>query len=321
VKLQGKTVLVTGCAGFIGSHLTDALLREENEVIGLDNLSAGKMDFLKDASRSDKFRFVQKDTLKDDLNDVMDGVDVVFHMAANPDVRQGPKNTRTHLDQNIIATFNVLEAMRESGAKGICFPSTSTVYGEADIIPTPENYGPLLPISIYGASKLSCEALIASYAHTFEMEGVIYRFANVVGPRSTHNVLHDFIRKLREDPTRLEILGAEPGTNKSYVHVSDCISAMLVSAKAAASPVDVFNIGSEDRLNVLGIADIVVQEMGLHDVRYDWTGGVRGGVGWIGDVKAMLLSVDKLKGTGWKPSMGSANSIRRAVREILSAGH
>lgn len=319
MKLEGRTVMVTGCAGFIGSHLTDALLRGGNKVVGVDNLSAGKREFMQEATASNNFTFKQHDLFLDDINDVMKGVDVVFHMAANPDVRQGPKNTRTHFDQNITVTFKMLEAMRDNGAKGICFPSTSTVYGEADIIPTPENFGPLLPISIYGASKLSCEALIASYAHTFDMEAVIYRFANVVGSRSTHNVLHDFIRKLREDPTRLEILGADPGTNKSYVHVSDCISAMVRSAQAAASPVDVFNIGSEDRLNVRGIADIVVQEMGLKNVRYDWTGGVRGGRGWVGDVKEMLLGVEKLKSIGWKPSMGSADSIRRAVKEILAS--
>jgi UDP-glucose 4-epimerase len=321
LRLRGETVLVTGCAGFIGSHLTDALLNEGNRVIGVDNLSAGKMEFLTDAMHHDRFRFIKHDLFLEDVDQVMADVDVVFHLAANPDVRQGPKNTRTHFEQNITVTFKVLEAMKEAGVKGICFPSTSTIYGEADVIPTPEDYGPLLPISIYGASKLSCEALIASYAHTFDMDAVIYRFANVVGSRSTHNVLHDFVRKLREDPTHLEILGADPGTNKSYIHVSECISAMLASARAAARPVDVFNIGSTDRLNVKGIADIVVEEMGLHHVRYDWTGGVRGGAGWVGDVKQMLLGVDKLKGIGWEPDLDSTSSIRRAVKEILASGH
>ncbi|OPY33235.1 MAG: UDP-galactose-4-epimerase [Methanomassiliicoccales archaeon PtaU1.Bin124] len=321
MKLRNETVMVTGCAGFIGSHLTDGLLREGNEVIGVDDLSAGKMEFLKDALSHDDFRFVRLDLLREELADVMDGVDVVFHMAANPDVRQGPKNTRTHFDQNITVTFNVLEAMREKGVKGICFPSTSTVYGEAAVIPTPENYGPLMPISIYGGTKLSCEAMISSYAHTFEMEAILYRFANVVGSRSTHNVLHDFVRKLRQDPTKLEILGADPGTNKSYIHISECISAMLAAARAGARPVEAYNIGSYDRLNVRGIADIVVAEMGLKNVRYDWTGGVRGGVGWVGDVRDMLLGLDKLKSIGWEPKLNSAASMQRAVREILASGH
>jgi UDP-glucose 4-epimerase len=317
MKVVGKRILVTGCAGFIGSHMTDSLLGKGCEVVGVDDLSAGKMDFLDEATTKKGFKFVRSDLLNDDLEPLMDGVDVVFHFAANPDVRQGPKNTRTHFDQNITVTFRLLEAMKEKGTKSICFPSTSTVYGETAVIPTPENYGPLLPISIYGASKLSCEALISSYAHTFGMNGVIYRFANVVGSRSTHNVLHDFIRKLREDPTRLEILGAEPGTNKSYVHVSECIDAMLIGAERTTEQVGVYNIGSKDRLNVKGIADTVVEEMGLENVRYEWTGGVMGGRGWIGDVKDMLLSIDALEAKGWSPKMGSAQSIRRAVREIL----
>ncbi|MFA5312838.1 MAG: NAD-dependent epimerase/dehydratase family protein [Methanomassiliicoccales archaeon] len=317
MKIAGKRILVTGCAGFIGSHMTDALLEKGCEVVGADDLSAGKMDFLEAARSKKGFKFVRCDLLNDVLEPLMDGIDLVFHFAANPDVRQGPKNTRTHFDQNITVTFRLLEAMKGTGAKSICFPSTSTVYGETAVIPTPEDYGPLLPISIYGASKLSCEALISSYVHTFDMNGVIYRFANVVGSRSTHNVLHDFMRKLREDPTKLEILGAEPGTNKSYVHVSECVDAMLIGAEGTEGQIGVYNIGSKDRLNVKGIADIVVEEMGLGNVRYDWTGGVRGGGGWIGDVREMLLAIDALESKGWTPMMGSAESIRRAVREIL----
>ncbi|QLH74469.1 MAG: NAD-dependent epimerase/dehydratase family protein [Methanomassiliicoccales archaeon] len=317
MKVAGRKVMVTGCAGFIGSHLTDRLLSLGCDVVGIDNLSAGRMEFLSNAFQDDRFELVNADLLGNGLEDHMEGVEVVFHFAANPDVRQGPNNTRTHIDQNILATYRVLEVMRANGVKGICFPSTSTVYGEPTVIPTPEDYGPLLPISIYGASKLACEALISSYAHTFDMEGVIYRFANVVGPRSTHNVLHDFIRKLREDPSRLEILGAEPGTNKSYVHVSDCVEGMVIGAERASEQVAVYNIGSKDRLNVKGIADIVVEEMGLRDVRYEWTGGVKGGRGWVGDVKEMLLAIDALEAKGWSPKMGSEGSIRRAVREIL----
>jgi UDP-glucose 4-epimerase len=198
------------------------------------------------------------------------------------------------------------------------FPSTSTVYGETEVIPTPEDYGPLVPISIYGASKLACEALISSYCHSFDQNAVIYRFANVVGTRSTHNVLHDFIRKLREDPTRLEILGAEPGTIKSYVHVKDCVSGMVVGAEQAREQVEIYNIGSRDWMTVKDIADIVVEEMGLPDVEYHWTGGVKGGRGWVGDVKKMLLAVDRLESRGWSPKLGSREAIRRAVQEILA---
>jgi UDP-glucose 4-epimerase len=261
------------------------------------------------------------DLLKKDIAPAMNGCDVVFHFAANPDVRQGPNNTRTHFDQNIEVTFRVLETMKDLKVKNIAFPSTSTVYGEAAQIPTREDYGPLVPISIYGASKLACEALIASYAYTFDMEAVLYRFANVVGSRSTHNVIHDFIHKLEKDRTRLEILGAEPGTNKSYVHVSDCVEGMLIGAEKATSRVEIYNIGSEDTLDVKGIADRVVDGMHLDNVRYDWTGGVQGGRGWIGDVKLMRLDVEHLKSKGWSPSMDSAQAIQKAVHEILASRH
>lgn len=319
MKLEGRKILVTGCAGFIASHLAEELMVRGNEVVGLDNLSAGKREFMAGMADDPNFTFVEGDLLTMDLNEVLDGVEVVCHLAANPDVRLGAKNTRIHFDQNIAVTYRLLEAGKDRGVKDILFPSTSTVYGETEVIPTPEDYGPLVPISIYGASKLACEALISSYCHTFDQSAVIYRFANVVGTRSTHNVLHDFIRKLREQPSYLEILGAEPGTNKSYVHVSDCVEAMVVGAEKAKGQVDIYNIGSRDRMNVLGIADIVVEEMGLQDVKYHWTGGVKGGRGWVGDVKEMLLSVDKLASVGWSPKLNSEQAMRRAVKEIL--GH
>ena len=321
MKLSGRKVFVTGCAGFIGSHMVDELLSHDNDVVGVDNLSAGKMAFLSEAQRTKRFKFVPLDLFKQDIAPAMSGCDAVFHFAANPDVRQGPSNTHTHFDQNIEVTFRVLEAMKDLKVKNIAFPSTSTVYGEATQIPTREDYGPLVPISIYGASKLACEALIASYAYTFDMEAVLYRFANVVGSRSTHNVIHDFIHKLETDNTKLEILGAEPGTNKSYVHVSDCVKGMLLGAETSQAKVEIYNIGSEDTLDVKGIADSVVHGLGLENVRYDWTGGVQGGRGWIGDVKLMRLDVEHLKSRGWSPKYNSAQAIQKAVQEILAAKH
>jgi UDP-glucose 4-epimerase len=321
MRLSGRRVFVTGCAGFIGSHMVDALLRNDNDVVGVDNLSAGRVNFLTEAQRSGRFRFIPLDLLNGDIVPAMDGCDAVLHFAANPDVRQGPSNTRTHFDQNIEVTFRVLEAMKDLKVKNIAFPSTSTIYGEATQIPTREDYGPLIPISIYGASKLACEAMISSYAYTFDMEAVIYRFANVVGSRSTHNVIHDFIHKLEKDPARLEILGAEPGTNKSYVHVSDCVEGMLTGAERATSKVEFYNIGSEDTLDVRGIADSVVNGMSLENVRYDWTGGVQGGRGWIGDVKLMRLDVEHLKSKGWSPMFNSGQAIQRAVQEVLASKH
>lgn len=317
MKIRGSNIVVTGCAGFIGSHLTDALLGMGNHVVGVDNLSAGRREFMEDAEGYQDFRFVQADLLKDDLGPVFKGADAVIHMAANPDVRSGAKDTLSHYRQNIEVTYRVLEAMKEAGVKDMMFPSTSTVYGEPTVIPTPEEYGPLVPISVYGATKLACEALICSYAHSFDMNGVIFRFANVVGTRSTHNVLHDFTNKLRADPKRLEILGSEPGTTKSYVHVEDCVRGMIIGAEYARNRVEMFNLGSNDRMSVKDIADTVSEVMGLRGVRYEWTGGVQGGRGWIGDVKNMLLSSDKLRSYGWEPTMNSSQAIKKAVREIV----
>ncbi len=313
----GRDVLVTGAAGFIGSHLVDSLLARRVNVIGLDNLSSGKEEFLKEALLNDRFQFHRLDLTEDDLSDILKGVDAVFHLAANPDVRSGALDTRSHFDQNILATYRLLEACREAKTPRFIFASTSTVYGEVDIMPTPEDYGPLLPISMYGASKLACEALVSAYSHQYGMRSVMFRFANVVGPRSTHNVLHDFVHKLRQDPKRLEILGAEPGTSKSYIHVSDTVNGILVGAEKASDMVEVFNIGSRDWTFVKDIADIVVGKMGLQGTEFRWTGGVNGG-GWVGDVRKMLLSTKKLEKLGWAPDLTSSEAVELATMDILS---
>lgn len=318
MQLENKRVLVTGCAGFIGSHLVDELLDRGNQVLGIDNMSAGKEEFLEDALTHRRFSLVELDLLEDELEEWFRDVEVVCHFAANPDVRVGASDTRVHFDQNIEVTYRVLDASRREGVEALLFPSTSTVYGEPDEIPTPEDYGPLTPISIYGASKLACEGLVSSFCHTFDFDSVIYRFANVVGPRSTHNVIHDFVRKLKEDPHNLEILGAAPGTCKSYVHVKDCIRAMIAAAEGSTERVDVFNIGSIDKTYVKEIADIVVDEMGLDEVYYRWTGGVDGGRGWKGDVKVMLLSTEKLRRLGWGPELSSSEAVRKAARAVLN---
>ncbi|MBM4237108.1 MAG: NAD-dependent epimerase/dehydratase family protein [Euryarchaeota archaeon] len=308
---------MTGCAGFIGSHLTERLLRQGNSVVGIDDLSAGRREFLRFLEKYGSFEFVEGDILKLDLGRIMAKANVVCHFAANPDVRVGASDTKVHFEQNILATYLVLEGVRESGTGHLLFPSTSTVYGEPTAIPTPETYGPLIPISMYGASKLACEALVAAYCSNYDLSAVIYRFANVVGARSTHNVLHDFVRKLRKNPRELEILGAAPGTRKSYVHIADCVDAMIVGAERAKEQVEILNIGSRDRITVKEIADIVVESMGLKDVDYRWTGGVKGGRGWVGDVKEMLLSTDRIEGLGWRPRHGSAEAVRKAVEDII----
>jgi len=315
LKLKDRSILVTGGAGFIGSHLVEGLLAE-NHVTVLDNFSSGKREFLALHQDNPNFRLIEADLLLPEaLEEALTGVDMVFHLAANPDVKLGAQNTRVHLEQNVLATYNLLEAMRRCGVKKIAFTSTSTVYGEATKIPTPEDYGPLLPISLYGASKLACEAQISSYCHTFEMQSWIYRFANIVGERGTHGVLVDFIRKLRENPVELEILGSGK-QKKSYLEVKDCVRAMLHCVEHSNGQINVFNIGSEDSVDVTEIANIVSRQMGLTDVRYRYTGGMDGR-GWKGDVKVMQLSIEKIKKLGWTPRGGCAHAILAAVKALL----
>ncbi|MFA4957261.1 MAG: NAD-dependent epimerase/dehydratase family protein [Candidatus Methanoperedens sp.] len=307
-------IIVTGGAGFIGSHLVDKLIAGGNEVTVIDNLSSGKMEFIEHHDQDPKFKLIKLDMLElEKLKHAIKGADMVYHLAANPDVRLGEQNTRVHLEQNIIATYNLLEAMRMNKQQKIVFTSTSTVYGEATIIPTPENYGPLIPISLYGASKLACEALITSYCHTFEMRSWIFRFANIVGERGTHGIIVDFINKLKKNPKALEILG-DGQQRKSYIHVSDCIDGILFAVNNSDEMANIFNIGSTDTINSTEIGELIVKEMGLHDVKFTYTGGNRG---WKGDVPKMLLSIEKLQKLGWNPSHNSKSSVIAATRSTL----
>ena len=304
--------LVTGGAGFIGSHLIDALLKKDYDVACIDNFSSGKMEFIE--HNLDKIELIKGDLLnRDDIKKALKNVDIVFHLAANPDVRLGVENTKIHFEQNILATYNLLEEMRLAGVKKIVFTSSSTVYGEAEKIPTPEDYGPLIPISLYGASKLAAEALITAYCHTFDMEAKIYRFANVVGPRSTHGVIYDFIHKLLRDKTKLEILG-DGSQKKSYLYIDDCIDAMFFGLQSSKQ-VDMFNIGSEDWVNVKRIAEIVSEEMKLQP-EFIFTGGIDGR-GWKGDVKIMKLDITKLKNMGWKPRYNSEEAVRMTAKWMI----
>ena len=305
--------LVTGGAGFIGSHLIDELLKQGYEVSCLDNFSSGKKEFIE--KKLDEIALIKGDLLKkEDIKNAIDNCDIVFHLAANPDVRSGIENTKTHFDNNIIATYNLLEIMRKKDVRKIVFTSSSTVYGEARIMPTPENYAPLIPISIYGASKLASEALIAAYCNTFDMKSVIYRFANVVGPRSTHGVIYDFIRKLRANQDELEILG-DGKQKKSYLYINDCINATLFGLNNARERMEIYNIGSEDWTDVKKIADIISNNMSLTP-SYKFTGGI-GGRGWKGDVKLMRLDISKLKGNGWTPQFNSNNAIEMTALWLI----
>ncbi len=312
-------VLVTGGAGFIGSHLVDRLMEDGHEVRVLDDLSAGSLENLKGWIDHERFEFMHGDLRRRDICEkAVKGVDAVFHLAANPEVRIGTQSPELLYETNVLITYNLLEAMRKEDVKALAFTSSSTVYGEAKTIPTPEDYGPLEPISVYGGAKLAAEALISGYAHTFDVKAVVFRLANIIGKRSNHGVIYDFINKLKKNPNRLEILG--DGTQrKSYLHVSDTVAAMLYLFKEFLKEekiYDAYNIGSEDWITVTEIAEIVSREMGLNPEFY-FTGGVNGGRGWKGDVKIMLLSIEKAKAKGWKPKMNSYQAVEKTVRELL----
>jgi len=320
MRFKPSRILVTGGAGFIGSHLVDRLMMGGQNVTVFDNLSNGSLKNLDRWLENEHFRFIKGDLEKPgDVGEAVKGIELVFHLAANPEVRVGETDPSIHFQENLAATFNLLEAMRKnSSAKIFVFFSTSTVYGEAAILPTPEDYGPSIPISTYGASKLGCEALASSYAHTFGLRTLILRVANVVGPRSNHGVIIDFINKLETDPKRLEVLG--DGTQKkSYLYIEDFIDATLHVTRRFLDDekkADVYNVGSVDQVEVKKIAEVVAEEMGLQDVNFVFTGGIDGGRGWLGDVKIMLLSIDKLMKIGWKPKYKSEQAVRLAVNTI-----
>lgn len=308
--------LVTGGAGFIGSHLLDRLTSLNHQVIVLDNLSSGLRESIPPSLQNENVQFVLGDcTNPSDVKKALKDVDIVFHLAANPEVRLKHNDPQTCFKQNVYATHILLEEMRRSNVHTIAFTSTSTVYGDVEVIPTPETY-PTRPISLYGASKLASEALITAYAHTYTFNVVIYRLANIVGPRSRHGVIYDFIEKLRKTPEELEILGDGTQT-KSYLYISDCIDAILLGVERAAKPVEVFNVGSEDQVDVKTIAKIVAEEMALTNVKFKYTGGVDGGRGWKGDVKNMMLDIGSFKALGWEPMYGSEEAVRISTRTLL----
>lgn len=316
IKLKA---LVTGGAGFIGSHLVDYLINDGKTVRVIDNLSSGSREHLAQWSDDPRMELVEVDLLdKTALDGALRGCDEVYHLAANPEVNAKIASPEDHIRQNIEATYNLLEAMRRSGEqKFIAFTSSSTVYGEAETIPTREDYGPLVPISLYGASKLACEALLTAYASMYGFRAIIYRLANVVGPRSNHGVIYDFVHKLRDNPDELEVLG-DGSQSKSYLYIDDCITGIMKGIERG-NRVDIYNIGSWDRTNVLEIAEAVKDEMDLSEAKIRLTGGVDGGRGWRGDVKIMQLDMEELKSVGWTPKYGSAEAVRLTARSVIES--
>jgi len=314
-----ERILVTGGAGFIGSHLIEKLVLERVKIRVIDDLSNGSLENIAPWLKNPNFTFVKGNLLNPaDVTQALKGCQIVYHFAANPEVRVGSIRPDLLYQQNIVATYNLLEAIRNVGKiEKLVFASSSTVYGEASKLPTPENYAPMEPISVYGASKLACEAMLMAYAHSYGFNVIIYRPANIVGTRNKQGAVHDFIQKLMKNPGELEILGDGTQT-KSYLHISDCIKALLLGVEKSDRQVEVFNVGSENQIDVKTVAEIVTEEMGLENVHFKVTGGVEGGRGWKGDVKNMLLDISKLNSIGWAPEFNSQKSVRLATKQILS---
>lgn len=306
--------LVTGGAGFIGSHLIDRLVSRGDTVVVIDNLSSGNLDFIQNHIDSGKVSLVRGDiTNYQDVLSAMSGIECVFHLAANPDIRLGTKITDTDLQQGTIATYNIVEAMRVEGVNKIAFASSSVVYGEDAPMPTPENHGPCLPISLYGASKQAGEGLISSWVGTFGFQAWIFRFANIIGTRGTHGVIFDFIHKLKADPSRLEVLG-NGLQEKSYMEVGDCVDAILHVMANSNDSVNLFNLGSHDTASVKRIAEIVVEETGCTGASIEYTGGDRG---WAGDIPRAMLAIDKMLEIGFDVNYNSEEAIRHTARALI----
>jgi len=307
--------LVTGGAGFIGSHLIDRLVARGDHVVVLDNLSSGNLDFIQGHLDSGDAVLVNGDLRSlDDVKQAMAmDIDCVYHLAANPDIRLGTRVTDTDLNQGTVATYNVVEAMRLAGVKKIAFASSSVVYGENAPMPTPENHGPCMPISLYGASKQAGEGLISSWVGTFGLQAWIFRFANVVGARGTHGVIFDFIHKLKNDPTRLDVLG-NGLQEKSYMEVGDCVDAILHVMATTDEPLNLFNLGSHDTASVRRIAEIVVEVTGCADARIEYTGGDRG---WAGDIPRARLAIERMVDSGFDVRMNSEDAIRHTATCLL----
>jgi UDP-glucose 4-epimerase len=380
-------VLITGGAGFIGSSLAGALLllKKNYHVTVLDNLSRGHLKNISKWLGSPRFEFVQGDLLDystlnpsdqkaPPLQKIVDNSDIIFHLAANPDVAIGTVNTHIDFQQNVQATYILLEAIRKSQRvpnsenvigghrrkKKVIFASSSTVYGKANKRPTPENYSPLYPISLYGSTKLACEAIISGYCHMFDIYGIVARLANIIGPRNAHGVIYDFITKLSVRPDSLDILGNSQ-QNKSYLYIDDCVNALILlsesmqknsesrieaqhnvvkqqeihAVKSSANEIgnlndknsdltqyDVFNIGSDDTITVMQIAKIVIDQLSLKNgnVKIEFKNSFRDGRGWQGDIPDFWLDCSKLKGVGWKPKYSSRDAVLRTCKEYNKSG-
>jgi UDP-glucose 4-epimerase len=304
--------IVTGCAGFIGSTLVDRLLAEGHQITGIDNFSTGQHRFLEEALTNPAFRLVKNDLLElDYLKKEFRGGEAVFHLAANADVRFGTEHPRKDLEQNTIATYNVLEAMRANGIKKIAFSSTGSVYGESTVVPTPED-GPFpIQTSLYGASKAAGEGLIAAYCEGFGFQSWIFRFVSILGERYTHGHVFDFYQKLKADPSRLPVLG-NGKQRKSYLYVQDCIDAILLAMDKANEKVNIFNLGVDGYCEVNDSIGWICKELEVHPI-LEYSGGDRG---WIGDNPFIFLDTKKIQSLGWKPKFGIRDGVVKTVEYL-----
>ena len=305
-------VLVTGAAGFIGSHMVDRLLSAGHSVVGFDNMSTGQRRFLEFALPNPRFTFHQADLLDhNSLAHAMQGAELVIHFAANADVRFGTEHPRKDLDQNTIATWNVLEAMREQGCKRILFSSTGSVYGEPDIFPTPENCPFPIQTSLYAASKLAAEGLIQAYCEGFGMQGYIFRFVSILGERYSHGHVFDFWRQLFEHPEHLHVLG-NGHQRKSYLYVQDCIDAIFVALDRADGKVNIFNLGTDEYCEVNDSIGWICEHLGLHPT-LTYSGGERG---WVGDSPFILLDCSRIRALGWRPRLTIQQAVLATVKYV-----
>lgn len=304
--------LVTGCAGFIGSSLTDRLLQAGHDVVGIDNFSTGLEEFLQEAQKSSRFTLIKGDLLdREVMMKAAKNIDAVFHLAANADVRFGTNHPNKDLEQNAIATFNVLEGMRANNVKKIAFASTGSIYGEAPVIPTPEDAPFPVQTSLYGASKLAAEGLIQAYCEGFNFQGFIFRFVSILGERYTHGHVFDFYKQLLQDPNKLFVLG-NGKQRKSYLYIQDCIDAIFYAMEHAKDKVNIFNLGTDEYCQVTDSIGWICEYLELSPEK-TFGGGERG---WIGDNPFIFLDTAKIRELGWKPKLSIEQGVKKTIQYL-----
>jgi UDP-glucose 4-epimerase len=309
-------VFITGAAGFIASNMVDRLLSDGHKVTGYDNLSTGQRRFLKEATGNPQFKFHEADVLDlETLTEAVRGAELVMHFAANADVRFGTQHPRKDLEQNTMATWNVLEAMRRQGCKRIVFSSTGSVYGEPEIFPTPETCPFPVQTSLYGASKLAAEGLIQAYCEGFGMQGYIFRFVSILGERYSHGHVFDFYQQLTQHPDHLDVLG-DGHQRKSYLYVQDCIDAVLLALDRAQDKVNIFNLGTDECCEVNDSIGWICEYLGVHP-KLTYAGGKRG---WVGDSPFILLDCSRIRALGWKPRLTIKEAVLATTKYVSSEG-